>query len=65
MKRFEYRVLELKTDSIWDPFVKNETLISALNELGREGWEVINGFGSATSQAMQHPIILLKRDISA
>jgi hypothetical protein len=65
MKRFEYRVLELKGDSIWDTVVKNETVVSTLNELGAEGWEVIDGFGSAMSQAMQRQTILLKREMPA
>ena len=63
MKRFEYRILDLKADSIWDTVVKNETVVSTLNELGAEGWEVIDGFGSAMSQAMQRQTILLKREI--
>lgn len=65
MKRFEYRILELKGDSIWDTVVKNETVVSTLNELGAEGWEAIEGFGSATSQAMYRQIILMKREIPA
>ena len=65
MKRFEYRVIELTGDSIWTPVVNNETVVSTLNELGAEGWEVIEGFGSAMSHAMQRQTILLKREISA
>jgi hypothetical protein len=65
MKRFEYRILELKSANIWGLPVENETLLITLNELGAEGWEAIEGFGSAWSHAMQYQTILLKREIPA
>ncbi len=65
MKRFEYRVLELKAGGWSGGKIDNQTLTNKLNELGGLGWEVVSAFqtdvyGGGTRNAT----ILLKREIA-
>lgn len=65
MKKFEYRVLDVTAGGFWGGKIDGQELTNKLNELGREGWEVISAtdtdiYGGGTKGL----IIVLKREIT-
>ena len=40
-KRFEYKSVEIKPNSIWKATIKPEEIDAVINKLGSEGWELI------------------------
>jgi hypothetical protein len=42
MKKFEYRILDVKAGGFWGGRVDEQALTNKLNELGREGWELVS-----------------------
>lgn len=63
MKRFEYRVLDVATGGFLGGKVDAQELTDTLNELGREGWEVVSAvdtdFYGGGSKSLT---IILKRE---
>ncbi len=65
MKRFEYKVLEVATRFSWSGGKINlQDLTNKLNELGKQGWEVVNTTDTNMYQgASRGLIIILKREL--
>ena len=42
MKQFEYRILDVIAGGFWGGKIDAQELTDKLNELGREGWEVVS-----------------------
>ncbi len=65
MKKFEYRILDVAAGGFWGGKIDAQALTDKLNELGREGWEVISMvdtdiYGGGTKGLL----VTLKREIS-
>ena len=53
-KRFEYKTVEIKSNSMWTTEVPTKEIDEKLNNFGQEGWElvaikVISSMGSSVS----------------
>lgn len=65
MKKFEYKILEVPAGGFWGGKVDYQQLTEKLNDLGREGWEVVNSTDTQLySSATRSLGIILKREIS-
>jgi len=65
MKKFEYNVLDVPTTGWFGGKVNFKELSIKLNELGREGWEVISTTDTNMWEgASRGVIIILKREIT-
>jgi hypothetical protein len=68
MRKFEYKVLAVPTNRSWFGWggkVNFQELSEVLNELGRDGWEVINGTDINRYQGETgNVMIILKRPLS-
>lgn len=42
MKRFEYKTVKISPKSIWNSEIKPEEIDDVLNDLGRQGWELVS-----------------------
>lgn len=68
MQQFEYKVLDVAANSSWfsrGGKINHQELVEKLNELGREGWEVV----SCSDLNMHHGasrsvVIIMKRPIN-
>jgi hypothetical protein len=62
MQQFEYKIVRMARKSMWTGKVDFEALEKELNELGKQGWEVIS---STNSQLYENKLtgtfIILKR----
>ena len=69
MKRFEYKSLaiEIKTEGNWvkKKNIEASKMINQLNELGQQGWELVNSIDHAIDGYTLEVLLLLKREISA
>ena len=65
MKKFEYKILDVKATGFWGGKVDVNALIIKLNELGREGWEVANSVDTNLHHgASRALLVILKREIN-
>ena len=67
MKKFEYKSLAL-TMSYEGKWIKTKTfqsaeMISQLNELGQEGWELVSSIDQNFSGSTIEVLLLLKREV--
>lgn len=67
MKKFEYKSLAL-TMSYEGKWIKTKTfqpaeMISQLNELGQEGWELVSSIDQNFSGCTIEVLLLLKREV--
>lgn len=64
MKKFEYKTLEFKASGNWMNRIKIDSskLEMLLNELGNEGWELINTTDYALGGYTQKLIFFFKRE---
>jgi hypothetical protein len=62
MKQFEYKTLVFEPNGKWIKVIKMETpeLESQLNELGKNGWELINSSDYALEGYTQKVILYFK-----
>ena len=69
MKKFEYKSLaiEITTEGNWvkKKSIEASKMISQLNELGQEGWELVNSIDHAIDGYTLEVVLLLKREISS
>lgn len=64
MKKFEYDVLDVPTEGWFGGKVDFEELSTKLNELGKQGWEVVSTTDTNMWRgASRGLIIILKREI--
>ena len=65
MNKFEYKVLDVPTKFSWSGGKINaQELADKLNDLGRQGWEVVNTIDTNLHQgASRGLIIILKRSL--
>lgn len=42
MKRFEYKTIEIKRKGTWNPQFDLVEIDKMLNEMGRQGWELVD-----------------------
>lgn len=66
MKKFEYRILDVAAGGFWGGKIDGQELTDKLNELGREGWELIstvdlNRYEGGTKGIL----VMLKRELMA
>ncbi len=65
MKKFEYRVLDVPTGGWFGGKVNLKELAIKLNEVGQDGWEVVNATDTNMWEgASRGVIIILKREIT-
>ena len=67
MQKFEYKILDLPASGTWTGSVKVDLqqLTTTLNELGRQGWEIVNGMDiNRAYGATIDVIIILKRPLT-
>ncbi|WP_207494205.1 DUF4177 domain-containing protein [Aridibaculum aurantiacum] len=66
MKRFEYKLLDVPTKFSWSGGKINlQELTSKLNQLGAQGWEVVNTTDTnMTHGATRGLVIILKKELS-
>lgn len=65
MKRYEYKLLDVPTKFSWSGGKVNlQDLATKLNELGKQGWEVVNTTDTnMTHGASRGLVVILKRDL--
>ena len=65
MKKFEYRILEVKAHGFWGGGqIESEALMQKLNELGKEGWDMASSFSTNMHQGQSRAaILILKREL--
>ena len=59
MKKFEYKVLEIKPKSAWTLKTDYVDLNDTLNELGKQGWELVSSYPNAEYSL----IVILKKEL--
>lgn len=65
MQQFEYKVLDIATRGWWSGKINFQELASKLNELGREGWEVVSSSDiNKWEGASRSVIVILKRPLN-
>jgi Domain of unknown function (DUF4177) len=64
VKQFEYKVLSLYPKTMWNTKVDPQQLAEKLNQLGAEGWEVVNSVDMETRHSIKEPVLILKREIN-
>jgi Domain of unknown function (DUF4177) len=63
MKQFEYKIYRIARQSIWHNKIDYESVEKELNDLGKQGWEVVNGTNSNMYEnKFTGVIIILKRE---
>jgi hypothetical protein len=66
MKQFEYKLLERQPPGIFNKKNTLQNLETELNELGKQGWEIVNvARGGLFSAGSNSGVIILKREIQA
>lgn len=61
MKRFEYKTVKITPKSIWSTEIKSEEIDDVLNDLGREGWELVTVQDLSVSGSSFSYLYTLKR----
>ncbi len=63
MKRFEYMTLDIGA-GLWGTTIDTQEVTNKLNELGREGWELVStGDLNWAQGAIKGLIMILKREL--
>lgn len=63
MKQFEYKVLNVSDQGFWSTKIDHQELADKLNELGRQGWELISGMDTNRYDGSSKELVLiLKRE---
>lgn len=55
--KFEYKMETYETKGLWGGIVNNEDFEAKLNQLGAEGWELVNSLPSTEIQGRTSYII--------
>jgi hypothetical protein len=64
MRKFEHRILHVTPDSIWSVKIDTQQLTDTLNELGRQGWEVVSAVDTDISgSGVKALMFVLKREL--
>lgn len=64
MRTFEHRILHITPDSIWSVKIDVQALTDTLNQLGREGWEVVSAVDTDISgTGVKALMFVLKREL--
>ncbi len=62
MNQYEHKIVRIKRKSIWNNIIDYEGLEAELNELGKQGWEVVSTVNSSMYESkFTGTIIILKR----
>jgi hypothetical protein len=62
MKKFEYKLLRVPLKNKWTAKVNEALLITNLNELGKQGWEI--AVSSPSDVSTTDRFIILKKEIN-
>ncbi|QKZ15006.1 DUF4177 domain-containing protein [Spirosoma sp. KUDC1026] len=64
MRKFEHRILHVTPDSFWSIKIDAQELTDTLNELGRQGWEVVSAVDTDISgTGVKALMFVLKREL--
>ncbi len=64
MRKFEYTVLDVPAKGFWVGKIDYKALTVKLNELGKQGWEVVSTVDTTLYQsATRSVIVILKREV--
>ena len=64
MVKFEYKILEIPVGGFWGGRINTQEVADKLNELGRQGWDVISSVDTNMWRgASRNLIVILKRII--
>ncbi len=66
MKKFEYKTLEIDPEGKWIKRINIESsdLETHLNELGNDGWELVNSIDYAIEGYTQKILLFFKKEIT-
>ncbi|NCI50232.1 DUF4177 domain-containing protein [Sediminibacterium roseum] len=64
MKKFEYKIVTVPVKSVWTGKIDEDLLLNTLNDLGKEGWEVVTVSPPATDMSSKDRFIILKKEIN-
>jgi hypothetical protein len=64
MRKFEHRILHVTPGSVWSIKIDAQELTDTLNELGRQGWEVVSAVDTDISgTGVKALMFVLKREL--
>ncbi|MCF7833366.1 MAG: DUF4177 domain-containing protein [Candidatus Marinimicrobia bacterium] len=61
MTKWEYMVLEFDPYGVMGGLVDTDEIQQKLNELGKDGWELVSAFATASANSSRKMIYNLKR----
>ena len=62
--RWEYRVIKESTEGWFTVNLDDDSMERTLDELGREGWELVSTTGVMTNGYTKHLVLTLKRPLT-
>lgn len=63
MKKFEYKTIVIKPTGFWGMKMDSEEIDSALNEMGKQGWELTTVQDGLTASGVTAFYYTFKREI--
>ncbi|MFK7774202.1 MAG: DUF4177 domain-containing protein [Saprospiraceae bacterium] len=64
MQKFEYKTIKMKPKrSGFSQKLEDEELVEEMNELGREGWELITSIDNKTGGTSMSIVLIFKRPL--
>jgi Domain of unknown function (DUF4177) len=64
MTKFEYKVIEIKSNSIWSAEITPEVIEQKINEMGQDGWELVSTLSKAMTGSINGITCIFKRPAS-
>lgn len=63
MRKFEYKVIQLKPSSLWSFNVSVDEVEDVLNKYGQEGWELVSMIDTNSAGTTTGYLLSFKREI--
>lgn len=62
MKKYEYKVFKVKPKSVWSSKIEPEEIEKGLEELSKEGWELVSTTPITQTGTTMEIVFLLQRE---